>query len=128
MRAAKKTPRRSTKRAISTVTRHKFAKHDLRSVDSLLQPSDPAKDYLAPREWAKIATAFRLSATVSRVGWLWIQEWKRERIARELGIRSTTVKNHVRRLYERLSVANKYQFALRLGRIRESIRARSRAT
>ena len=81
------------------------------------QPDIPGQpsgvNLLAERHWSYIQRRYSISPRELQVARLVCRGLNNEQIARDLNIKSGTVKTHIRNIYRRICVKNKIQMLLR---------------
>jgi DNA-binding NarL/FixJ family response regulator len=90
--------------------------------DALLLPVNPGEDFLSGAEWVAIANVVRLTTREIVVATLLLEGRTRKSIGRRLRISPETIRVHIDRLFVKFNVQDRLGLALRIARIRESIR------
>ena len=107
------------------VTSNRRASRPPRLLDrqhALLLPVNPGEDFLTGAEWVTIANTVHLTTREIVVATLLLHGRTRKSIGRRLRLSPETVRVHIDRLFEKFHVQDRLGLALRIARIRETIR------
>jgi DNA-binding CsgD family transcriptional regulator len=85
--------------------------------DDFFDPLDPCEDFLSHSDWKDIARVMRLTPRELQVARLLFEDNGRGSIARQLGCNLETARAHIDRIFEKLAVKSRLQFALRVVRV-----------
>lgn len=93
----------------------------------LLQPDNPGEELFSQPEWARIGTVLKLPDRLLEVAILLVEGHCREAIARRMRkadgstLSKETVRVYIDRLFEKVNVRDKFEFAIRLFRIHRQL-------
>lgn len=80
-------------------------------------PNNPAEGLLTPEDWEKLTSEMGISAREQSVAELLFVGKSRKQIAQELHCAMGTVRVHIDRLFDKLNVSDRLEFAIRIIRI-----------